>query len=123
MGCSRVTLTRVAPPPPARGAAARGPRPPSRRRPRRYVSPLYLRVEDVPEYALLGATDRAHVGRLAVPLRERDTTSELIDRDAVWTAKRAALELIYPVRPTPASDAEFYRYRRTQSPALQDCAT
>ncbi|HKB32220.1 MAG TPA: 4-alpha-glucanotransferase, partial [Streptosporangiaceae bacterium] len=90
---------------------------------RRYVSPLYLRVEDVPEYALLGATDRAHVGRLAVPLRERDTTSELIDRDAVWTAKRAALELIYQVRRTPAREAEFDRYRRTQAAALQDWAT
>ena len=90
---------------------------------RRYVSPLYLRVEDVPEYARLTATDQAHIGRLAAPLRERNTSSELIDRDAVWSAKRAALELIHQVTLSPARRAEFERYRRGEGEALEDWAT
>ncbi len=90
---------------------------------RRYVSPLYLRVEDVPEYALLGAIDRARIDGLAASLRERNTSSELIDRDAVWSAKRAALELIYQVRRGPARQADFDRYRRVEGTALEDWAT
>ncbi len=90
---------------------------------RRYVSPLYLRIEDVPEYARLAATDQAHIGRLAAPLRERNTSTELIDRDAVWSAKRAALELIYQVTLSPARQADLARYRRREGEALEDWAT
>ncbi|HEU5157789.1 MAG TPA: 4-alpha-glucanotransferase [Streptosporangiaceae bacterium] len=72
---------------------------------RRFVSPLYLRVEDVPGYAGLSAADRARIEELAAPLRARNRTLDPLDRDAVWTAKRAALELIYRRRRPPAADA------------------
>ena len=57
---------------------------------RRFRSPLYLRIEDVPEYALSDEATRARVDGLRPP-----TTSGLIDRDAVWSAKRAALETLW----------------------------
>jgi 4-alpha-glucanotransferase len=66
---------------------------------RRFVSPLYLRVEDVPGYSTLPPEDRARIAELAAPLRARNRTLDLLDRDAVWAAKRAALELIYRRRP------------------------
>ena len=50
---------------------------------RRHLSPLYLRIEDVPEYARLGADDRARVEALGAPLRAASRTAALIDRDAV----------------------------------------
>ncbi len=90
---------------------------------RRYVSPLYLRVEDVPEYAMLGAPQRARIGRLAAPLRARNTSSELIDRDAVWAAKSAALGMIYQIARGRDRQADFDRYRRREAAALQDWAT
>jgi 4-alpha-glucanotransferase len=62
---------------------------------RRYVSPLYLRIEDIPEYEHLNAAQREYVDDLAAPLRAASTTPDLIDRDRVWEAKRNALELIY----------------------------
>ena len=49
--------------------------------------------------------------RLAAPLRGRNSGSELIDRDAVWSAKSTALGLIYQVPRSPARQAEFERYR------------
>ncbi len=90
---------------------------------RRYVSPLYLRVEDIPEYALLAAADRERIGRLAAPLRERNSTGALIDRDAVWAAKRAALEIIYQVPLRPDRRAAFDRFLRREGDALADWAT
>ncbi len=68
---------------------------------RMFTSPLYLRVEDIPEYHQLADVDRAAVRQLAAPLRARNCTPELIDRDAVWLAKRAALELISQIELTP----------------------
>ncbi len=90
---------------------------------RRYVSPLYLRVEDVPEHARLPAAERARVAGLAATLRVRNASSELIDRDAVWAAKKAALELIHRVPRGQARQAAFERYCRGEGEALRNWAT
>jgi len=90
---------------------------------RRYVSPLYLRVEDVPEYAQLPAADQARIANLGATLQTRNGTSELIDRDAVWAAKRAALELLSQKPQSHVRQAAFERYRRAEGEALQDWAT
>ncbi|MEV4534162.1 4-alpha-glucanotransferase [Asanoa sp. NPDC049518] len=57
---------------------------------RRFANPLYIRVTDTAEYRDADAALKAKVDAL----RPEDT--DLIDYDAVWTAKRAALELLYP---------------------------
>jgi 4-alpha-glucanotransferase len=78
---------------------------------RRFTSPLYLRIEDIPEYADLTDDQRTQIDKLAAPLRACNATSDLIDRDAVWTAKRAALEIIYAVPPSGRRRAGFRRFR------------
>ena len=104
------------------------PRPPVSNSPylpmtRRYSSPLYLRVEDIPEYAGLPRSDREQVQRLAEPLRARNASPELIDRDAVWTAKRAALELIYRVPLSGQRRAALDAYREHEGAELTYWAT
>jgi 4-alpha-glucanotransferase len=90
---------------------------------RRQMSPLYLRIEDIPEYAGLSAGDRARVEALAAPLRTASTTAALIDRDAVWTAKRAALEMIRAVPLSPGRRAELDTFGGRDRRATQDWAT
>ena len=69
---------------------------------RRFTSPLYLRIEDIPEYARAAAPRAGRRSRRwPRPLRAGNGAAGLIDRDAVWAAKRAALELIYQVPLTP----------------------
>ncbi|HEV2451593.1 MAG TPA: 4-alpha-glucanotransferase [Streptosporangiaceae bacterium] len=87
---------------------------------RRFLSPLYLRVEDVPEYARLSAAHRERIDALATPLRARNATGELIDRDAVWAAKRAALEILWAVHDDRDAGQEF---RAQGGQALDDWAT
>ena len=87
---------------------------------RRFTSPLYLRIEDIAEYAGLAAGDRERIEALAVPLRARSVTSDLIDRDAVWQAKRAALEIIYRVPLSPRRRASFERFRAREGQPLAD---
>jgi 4-alpha-glucanotransferase len=95
---------------------------------RRFVSPLYLRVEDVSGYEKLPPADRARVAELAAPLRARNRTLDPLDRDAVWTAKRTALELVHRAAPPdPATAPDSYRafeaYRREEGAALTGFAT
>src|ERR1700744_3570972 len=52
---------------------------------RRWVSPLYLRIEDIPEYGDLSYSERKRLTLLSEPLRQASQTAGLIDRDAVWT--------------------------------------
>jgi len=90
---------------------------------RRFISPLYLRVEDIPEYAELPPDRRQRISDLAAPLRAANTSPALIDRDAVWRAKRAALEIIYDHPLVGARRAAFERYRVDGGGALSEWAT
>ena len=90
---------------------------------RRWISPLYLRVEDIPEFQHLHDSERSRVTALAAPLLDSSRTNTLIDRDAVWSAKLAALEIIRTVPLTPERQADFDRFRVRNGPALTDWAT
>src|SRR5215472_11377651 len=90
---------------------------------RRFTSPLYLRVEDIGEYPLLPAAQRRRIEELAAPLQAASTGSGLIDRDAVWRAKRAALEIIHGQPLAPGRRAAFERFRVHEGQALDDWAT
>jgi 4-alpha-glucanotransferase len=69
---------------------------------RRFANPLYLRVVDTPEYQRADDALRAKVDTL------RPDDTDLIDYDAVWRAKRGALELLFPLA-TPAPAGEDLR--------------
>jgi 4-alpha-glucanotransferase len=90
---------------------------------RRHISPLYLRIEDIPEYARLGAGDRARIDALGAPLRAASRTAALIDRDAVWAAKRAALEIVRAVPLDPGRRAELDAFRAADLEGIDDWAT
>jgi 4-alpha-glucanotransferase len=90
---------------------------------RRFVSPLYIRVEDVREAGYLAAAERAIVEWNADELRTHNRRDEFIDRDAVWAAKLAALERLYAVPRSPARQAAFTAYREREGDGLVDWAT
>ncbi|MFW6641809.1 4-alpha-glucanotransferase [Nocardiopsis algeriensis] len=90
---------------------------------RRFASPLYIRVEDIPEYTRLDPAQREGIQRLARPLRERGRTADLLDRDAVWAAKRAALEILFRVPRPPGREAALHAYLERQGQPLVEFAT
>ena len=85
---------------------------------RRYMSPLYLRIEDVPEYQNLNLAQRQYLDELAAPLQAASTTPDLIDRDQVWAAKRLALELIYSAGRSPEREASYRQYAQREGAEL-----
>src|SRR5690554_2144330 len=86
---------------------------------RHYASPLYIRIEDIPEYARLNSIQRETIQRFARPLRERGRTADLLDRNAVWQAKRAALEIIYGVSRSEEREQAFRDYLDREGEALE----
>jgi 4-alpha-glucanotransferase len=104
------------------------PRPPISNSPylpmsRRFVSPLYLRIEDIEEWQALDSSQRDVVTALGEPLRAASTTPALIDRDAVWAAKLAALEAIRRVPLRAGRLAALNAFRRGRGQSLEDWAT
>ncbi|AXK35149.1 4-alpha-glucanotransferase [Streptomyces armeniacus] len=94
---------------------------------RRFPDPVHLRIEAVPEYALLTGDARRQAGELlerAGQLRDAVLRKEAhIDRDAVWELKLAALELIRQVPLGPGRRAAYCDFLAERGESLEDHAT
>jgi 4-alpha-glucanotransferase len=89
---------------------------------RRYFHPLYLRIEDIPEYARLDDAARARISALAAGFTAANTATGLLDRDSSYTAKLEALELVF-AHPRPEQrQRDFDAYRAHQGQGLADFA-
>lgn len=89
---------------------------------RRFLAPLYIRPELIPEAAYLSDPARERFTRLQQSAAGTDGNPERIDRDLVWTAKREALALIHDVPLSPARRAQRDAFARSQGTALADFA-
>ncbi len=88
---------------------------------RRFPNPIYLRIEDVPEYAYLKGRDRKAIRKLSKHLRR--VTAELLDRDASWTAKSAALDILRCVPLSAGRQALYDEFVEREGQGLVDFAT
>jgi 4-alpha-glucanotransferase len=89
---------------------------------RRFVNPIYLRVEDIPEVAYLPATERAIIEWQAEAMRELNTDPGELDRDAVWTAKAAALQTVFDFPRSRERQASFEDFCLREGQGLADFA-
>ena len=114
---------------PLHAAVPGAPTDPSPYRPssRRFPDPVYLRVEDIPEFAYVEESEREQVrGLLSQAVRLRESVLEkdaLIDRDAVWELKREALEIVREVPLGPGRRAAYVDFLAREGEALEDHAT
>ncbi len=90
---------------------------------RRFVNPVYLRVEDIREVAYLPATDRAVLEWAAEAVRESSAKGAELDRDAVWAAKKPALETVFAQPRSPARQRAFEAFCAREGEGLADFAT
>jgi 4-alpha-glucanotransferase len=90
---------------------------------RRFANPMYIRIEDIPEIDGVEPLMRAQIEVLAQELRRRNTTADLLDRDAVWAAKRVVLEAIAVVSLSPERMSALQSFRAREGQGLIDFAT
>jgi 4-alpha-glucanotransferase len=88
---------------------------------RRFVNPLYLRVEAIPEFAYV--RHRRRIRKLQEDVQAGAKRVDSIDRDAAWAAKRAALEEVYRVIRSAGRELAYSAYRQREGRQLDDFAT
>lgn len=88
---------------------------------RRFVNPMYLRVEAIQEFAYV--KDRGELRRARRVAQARAKKSTLVDRDSVWKSKRAALKSVYRVKRSAGRELAYVAYRAREGRNLDDFAT
>ncbi|MBG6184171.1 4-alpha-glucanotransferase [Arthrobacter sp. CAN_A214] len=89
---------------------------------RRFFHPMYLRIEDIPEYARLDAEARGRIDELAGGFAEANTSADLLDRDASFAAKLEALELVFRIERPRQRQSDFEEFLVHQGQGLKDFA-
>ena len=85
---------------------------------RRFVNPLYLRVELIEEYATAADDVRARIDELARRAHELLDGGERIERDLAWTLKREALRALWDAGRAPGREMAFRAYCRDAGEGL-----
>ncbi|WP_153395448.1 4-alpha-glucanotransferase [Ornithinicoccus halotolerans] len=89
---------------------------------RRFVNPIYVRVEDVPEVGYLSAAERQLVEWHADDAR-RYLELDFLERDAVWQAKEGALRLVFKQPRSLRRERAFQAFCEGEGQELLDFAT
>ncbi|MHC9295870.1 4-alpha-glucanotransferase [Mycobacterium sp. LTG2003] len=87
---------------------------------RRFVNPLYLRVEAIPEYSAVRG--RGRIRKLRSGVSERAARRDVIDRDGAWKAKRVALQQVYRVPRSAGRELAYRAYQAREGSSLEDFA-
>ncbi|WP_018296062.1 4-alpha-glucanotransferase [Corynebacterium lubricantis] len=90
---------------------------------RRYVNPIYIRVEDVPEYGNLEADAIAEIQELIAPLKAMNSSAEAIERNPIFEAKLNVLREIFYTEFTAPRLAQFDEFIEQQGQGLNDFAS
>lgn len=88
---------------------------------RRFVNPMYLRVEAIPEFAYV--RHRSRIRKAQAQVQSRAARAGRIDRDAAWKAKRAALETVYLIELSAGREIAYQAFREREGCSLEDFAT
>jgi 4-alpha-glucanotransferase len=89
---------------------------------RRFINPMYIRVEDIPEVGYLSSAQRQLLERHADEARTLNE-ADTIDRDAVWSAKVAALRTVFNQPRSSRRERAFSAFCDREGQGLLDFAT
>jgi 4-alpha-glucanotransferase len=87
---------------------------------RRYINPIYLRVEAIPEF--IDVRHRGRIRKARLELQDDARRAELIDRDTAWEAKRDALETVFRVERSAGRELAYRAFRNREGRSLDDFA-
>ncbi len=85
---------------------------------RRFINPLYLNIESIPELELLDDELRADIDELASELRVLNDSAEPIERNPIYTAKLQVLHALFQVERTEDREFAFRNYCRNTGRSL-----
>lgn len=89
---------------------------------RRFINPIYIRPERIPEYAALGEVARGRIAALLGKARAAAEVAGMVDRDASWPLKLEALRIIYRAGRGLAREIAYEEFRKREGQGLRDFA-
>ncbi|MDF8265373.1 4-alpha-glucanotransferase [Luteipulveratus flavus] len=89
---------------------------------RRFVNPMYIRVEEVPEVGYLSAAEHQMIEWHGDDARRLNALADL-DRDGTWEAKQAALRMVFRQERTHRRRRDFEEFCEREGQGLVDYAT
>lgn len=89
---------------------------------RRFINPIYIRPETIPEYATLGKAQRQEIKALRKQAQAAADESGIIDRNAIWPLKLAALRIIHGEGMRAARRIAYDDFRRREGIGLRNFA-
>ncbi|AKK03641.1 4-alpha-glucanotransferase [Corynebacterium epidermidicanis] len=89
---------------------------------RRFINPIYIRVEDIEEITQLDSDLLADVRELATEFQELNTTSQTIERNPIYAAKLQVLREIFHLERSDARQRAFKEYCKLEGAGLDKFA-
>ncbi|MCT1663195.1 4-alpha-glucanotransferase [Corynebacterium sanguinis] len=90
---------------------------------RRFINPIYIAIEDVPEFSSLDPEIREEILAAAAPLKDTNTSAEPIERDAIYAVKLAAArEMFYVAEHDAQRLEEFEAFAASEGEGLREFA-
>ncbi len=90
---------------------------------RRFFNPIYLHIEDIPEYSKLSGKGRRKIEELGNELKKLNRTPDLLERDPVWASKKKALEILLEEKLSSSRQTSFDAYVQREGEGLELFAT
>ncbi|MHC9777314.1 4-alpha-glucanotransferase [Corynebacterium diphtheriae] len=90
---------------------------------RRFINPIYIRIEDIPEHLLLDDDLQNDVAELAEEFTALNLTPEKIERNPIFDAKLQVLHAVFNVEREPAREQDFQDFIATEGQGLRDFAS
>lgn len=89
---------------------------------RRYINPLYLRIEDVPEYNNLNPQTMSEIRDIARTHQEKNSSAEAIVRNPIYADKLNVLRELFQWGLSPSRQEIFDEFVRGEGPGLVEFA-
>lgn len=89
---------------------------------RRYVNPIYVRPEVIPEFGYLDEDEMDEARELAKEFRQLNSNAEEIERNPIFAAKLRVLRAVARVPLSSARQAEFERFLAAEGRGIHDYA-
>lgn len=89
---------------------------------RRFINPLYIRVEDIPEMLDLPEETKEEIAELAASFKALNSSARPLDRNPIYGAKLAVLREIFHAGRDAAREQDFKDYVAREGQGLQDFA-
>lgn len=86
---------------------------------RRFLNPIYIRPEDVPEYVSLDPDARRAIETLRIDARRAGEKSGAVERNDVWVRKLEALRPLYELGLRPARQIAFDEFLRREGEGIR----